>query len=304
MGKKIQAHLSMIGAEVLWGVSAPVGKIILAGGVLPMVLTDMRFVGAAVLFWIASLFGPKEHVPFRDMLAIFGASILAIVCNQVCFLIGLGITSPIDASIIPTTLPILTMLLAAMVLREPITMLKAGGVVIGCLGAVILIVSSNHDASNSSSIPGDLLILLSQFSFCCYLVFCKDLIARYSPVTLMKWMFTFASICVVPFTISDISAIRWSELTAGTSAGCIFYIVAPTFLSYLLLPIGQKNLRPTVTAIYNYIQPVVAVMVTILVGMGSLTIWNGVAMLLVFTGVFMVTRSRGRSDSKIRSSVK
>lgn len=241
MSKKIQAHLSMLGAEVLWGVSAPIGKVIIAGGVLPMVLTDMRFVGAAILFWIASVFGPKEKIPPRDMLAIFGASMLAIVCNQVCFLLGLEITSSINASIIPTTLPILTMLLAAVVLREPITLLKTAGVFVGGLGAVILIVSSTHDPSNSSSIQGDLLILLSQFSFCCYLVLCKGLIQRYSPVTLMKWMFTFASVCVVPFTIRDLSTLSWNSLTTGVILGCIFYIVGPTFLSYLLLPVGQKT---------------------------------------------------------------
>ena len=295
MNNKLSAHLSMIGAEVLWGISAPVGKVILAGGVLPMVLTDMRFVGAAILFWIVSFVEPKEHVTPRDMLAIFGASLLAIVGNQVSFLIGLEITSPIDASIIPTTLPILTMILAAIVLREPITSLKAGGVIVGGIGAVILIISSTHDANNTASIAGDILILFSQISFCCYLVFCKGLIARYSPVTLMKWMFTFAAICVVPFTVNDLAAVPWEYLSAIVIISCIFYVIGPTFLSYLLLPIGQKNLRPTVTAMYNYIQPVVAVIVTILVGMGILTFWNVSAMLLVFLGVFMVTNSRSRN---------
>lgn len=286
----------MTGAEILWGISAPVGKMILLGGIAPMVLTDMRLVGAALLFWIASLFGPREKVESRDFLPIFIASLLAITGNQVTFLIGLGITSPIDAGIIPTSLPILTMLLAAVVLREPITGLKTAGVVIGAVGAITLIVSSTTDSLNTGSAVGDLFIFFSQISFTCYLVFYKWLIAKYSPITLMKWMFTFSAVCVVPFTVTDIEATRWSALSGNVILECAFYVVGPTFLSYLLLPIGQKVLRPTLTAMYNYVQPVVAVFVAILVGMGCLTLWNFVAMLLVFLGVFLVTKSRGRQD--------
>lgn len=260
-----------------------------------MVLTDMRLVGAALLFWVFSFFAPRENVPVRDLGAIFVASLLAITGNQVSFLIGLEITSPIDASIIPTSLPILTMLLAAVVLREPITTLKAGGVLIGAVGAVTLIMHS-EGGQGGGSILGDLLVLFSQVSFSCYLVFYKHLIERYSAVTLMKWMFTFSAICVVPFTVSDIGNTQWCDVTAAASWGCIFYVVGPTFLSYLLLPIGQKMLRPTVTAMYNYVQPVVAVIFAIAIGMGCLTPWNFTAMLLVFVGVFMVTKSR----SKIR----
>lgn len=293
---KTGAHLAMIGAEVLWGVSAPAGKAILAGGILPMVLTDMRFAGGALLFWIASLFAPPEKVKPRDYISIFIAALLAIVGNQVTFLIGLEMTSPIDASIIPTSLPILTMLLAAAVLREPISGLKAGGVLVGAVGAVTLIMSGGNGSATSGSVVGDLCILFSQLSFTCYLVFYKGLIERYSPITLMKWMFTFATLCVVPFTFGDIASVQWTQVSSIAVAGSIFYVVGPTFLSYLLLPVGQRRLRPTVTAMYNYIQPVVAVLVAICVGMGTLTIWNVSAMILVFAGVFMVTKSRARHN--------
>lgn len=298
--KKMVSHLSMIGAEVLWGISAPAGKIILGGGVGAMLLTDMRLVGAAILFWIFSFFAPREHVSRHDLGAMFLASLLAITGNQVSFLIGLELTSPIDASIIPTSLPILTMLLAAMVLHEPITGLKAGGVLIGGVGAVTLIVSSGASAVSGGSGLGDLLVLFSQISFSCYLVFFKGLISRYSALTLMKWMFTFSAICVVPFTLGEITTTDWSAISEAAVIGCIFYVVGPTFLSYMLLPIGQKNLRPTVTAMYNYVQPVVAVIFAVAVGMGCLTFWNTISMFLVFGGVFMVTKSRSASVRSVK----
>lgn len=293
MKQKVISHTSMIGAEILWGISAPVGKIILQGGVAAMVLTDMRLVGAACLFWIASLFTPREKVSKRDLGLLFVASLLAITGNQVSFLIGLNITSPIDASIIPTSLPILTMILAALVLREPITALKAGGVVVGGIGALTLILGSSGCGS-TGSVAGDLLVLFSQISFACYLVFFKKLIGKYSAVTLMKWMFTFSAICVVPFTVNDIISTDWAAVTTEASWGCVFYVVGPTFLSYLLLPIGQKNLRPTLTAMYNYVQPVVAVIFAVAVGIDTMTVTSAIAMALVFGGVYMVTLSRGR----------
>lgn len=294
---KVMSHLSMIGAEVLWGISAPVGKIILAGSIGPMLLTDFRVAGAAILMWCVSFFFPQEKVSRKDYIAFFLASLLAITGNQVSFLLGLEITSPINASIIPTSLPILTMVLAAIVLREPISMLKVSGVILGAIGAVTLILSNETDTSNTGSIVGDLLILFSQISFSCYLVFFKGLIARYSPITLMKWMFTFASICIIPFSIPEIENTHWSVITSDAVIGTIFYVVGPTFLSYLLLPVGQRRLRPTLIAMYNYVQPIVAVGVTIMFGLGILTIWNFTSIVLVFIGVYLVTKSRAASHN-------
>lgn len=284
----------MIGAEMLWGAGAPVGKVILLGGITPMLFVNLRFVGATVLFWLISFVFPKEHVEPRDYIKIFGASLLAIVLNLVSYLIGLNKTSPVDAAIIPTVLPVITMVMAWAVLREPITGLKAAGVFVGAAGAVTLIVTGSHDNNNSASVLGDCLVLLSQISFCCYLVFFKGLISKYSPVTLMKWMFTFATICVLPFTAQEFWLQDWSSLSTVVILGCIFYIVGPTFLSFVLLPIGQRSLRPTVTAMYNYVQPIVALIIAVIAGLGRINVWNGTAMIMVFTGVYMVTRSRAR----------
>ena len=285
----------MIGAEFLWGVSAPLGKMILAAGMSPLLLTDCRMIGAAILFWLVSLFTVNEKVAPRDLLSMFFASLFGIVINQFCFISGLSLTSPVNASIITTSLPILTMVLAAIVLHEPVTKLKVGGVFLGAIGALILIIgSSSGDAGGSSS--GDLLVICAQLSFACYLVFFKKLIGKYRPVTLMKWMFTYASICVIPFTYGEWIRMDWSAAPSIVVWGAVAFAFGPTFLSYLLLPLGQKRLRPTVTAMYNYVQPIVASIVAVCTGLGRFTVANALAILLVFTGVFLVTRSKSRAQ--------
>lgn len=291
----------MIGAEFLWGVSAPLGKLILAGGMTPLLLTDCRMIGAAVLFWIISLFSKNEKVSPKDLLNMFFASLFGIVINQCCFIWGLSLTSPVNASIITTSLPILTMVLAAIVLHEPVTKLKVGGVFLGAIGALILIIGSSSGETGGAS-AGDLLVICAQLSFSCYLVFFKKLIGKYSPVTLMKWMFTYASICVIPFTYGEWINMDWVSAPSIVIWGAIAFVVGPTFLSYLLLPLGQKNLRPTVTAMYNYVQPIVASLVAVWAGIGKFTIANGIAIVLVFTGVFLVTRSKSRAQMLAESS--
>ncbi|MDE6448383.1 MAG: DMT family transporter, partial [Muribaculaceae bacterium] len=245
---RLKGHGAMLGAELLWGVSAPLGKAILAAGMSPLMLTNCRMVGAALLFWIVSLFTRREEVGHRDLLAMFFASLCGVVVNQCCFVWGLSLTSPVNASIITTALPIVTMVLAAVVLHEPVTRLKVGGVFLGAIGALVLIIGSASAGPGEGNMWGDLLVICALLSFSCYLLFFKGLIGRYSPVTLMKWMFTYSAICVIPFTYSDWIAMDWVAAPGVVTWGALAFVVGPTFLSYFLLPLGQRFLRPTVTA--------------------------------------------------------
>ena len=149
----------MLGAETMWGLSAPVGKAVLASGIAPLLLTEFRMLGAAVLFWTVSLFTKKEEVSSRDLLSIAFASLLGIIFNQGMFIFGLSLTSPVNASVITTSSPIITMIIAALFLGEPVTKLKAGGVFVGAIGAFILIAGGTGAASagQPSSVWGDLL---------------------------------------------------------------------------------------------------------------------------------------------------
>lgn len=292
---KVKGHGAMLGAEFMWGVGAPLGKVILAGSITPVLLTDFRIIGAAALFWIFSLFTKQESVTPKDLLAMFFASLLGILFNQGMFLFGLSHTSPINASIITTSLPIVTLVMAALILREPVTKLKLGGVFLGAVGALILI-TGGTSAAGTGSMLGDMMVLAAQVSFSCYLVFFKRLTSKYSPVTLMKWMFTYAAICVVPFSCSEWMATDWDAVPADEWWMAAAFVLGPTFISYLLLPVGQKNLRPTVTSMYNYVQPIVASAVAVWAGMDEFTVAKAVAIVLVFAGVFFVSKSKSRAD--------
>lgn len=251
-------------------------------------------IGAALLFWIASFFTKRERVERSDMLHIFFASMLGIILNLGMFLYGVQLTSPVNASIISTISPILTMSLAALFLREPITKKKSGGVIIGGLGAILLITNSAHASGISGNIIGDVLCILAQTCYSCYLVFYKGLTTKYSPMTLMKWMFTFSALSSLPFTYSEFANFNFGNIPDLAIYGICFIVIGPTFISYLLLPIGQKNLRPTIISSYNYIQPVVSTIVAISWGLDNFNLLKIASILLIFIGVFMVSRSKSR----------
>lgn len=200
---------------------------------------------------------------------------------------------PIDASIVTTTAPIATMIVAAIYLKEPVTGKKVIGIFLGSIGALTLILSSQGSTDGKGgSIPGDLLCLLAQISFSFYLAIFKGLISRYNIFTLMKWMFTYAAICFIPFSYHEVSTIHFHEISTSTWACVAYVIVGGTFLAYILMMIGQKTLRPTVISMYNYVQPIVGTSVSILLGMGTFGIAKGIAVALVFTGVYIVTQSK------------
>lgn len=298
---KIRGHASLWAANIVWGLNAPICKGVLRSGanpegIDPFALSAYRMAGACLLFWTASLLLPRERVAPGDLLRLFFASLFGIQLNQILFLRGLSLTSPVDASIIATLVPVLTMALAALFLREPITRLKAGGVLLGLAGALLLVFTSRHDAQQPSSIGGDLLCIVSTVSYATYLTAFRDTIVRYAPVTVMKWMFLFAAAAALLIYRPQLAAVDYGALSARTWAGIAFVVVGATFLSYLTVPVGQRYLRPTVVAMYNYLQPVVAVLFTVAVGLGTFGTVEAAAAACVFAGVWLVTQSKSRAQ--------
>ena len=292
MNNALKSHAAMLTANVSWGLMSPMAKIVMATGIIsPLVLTDLRIMGAMFLFWLASFFMPAEHVNHRDLARLFVASLLAIVFNQGSFIFGVSLTSPADASIITTSMPLWAMVLAALFLKEPITGKKVLGIAAGASGALLLIMgngATDHVASSSltlRSVAGDLLVLTAQLSYAAYLVFFKGFARKYSLVTIMKWMFTYAFIITLPLSCR------------GQAWGAIaFIVVAATFLSYMFIVVGQKYLRPTVAGMYNYVQPIVACIVSICLGMDHLNAVKLAAICLIFSGVYLVSISRTKSQ--------
>lgn len=304
--KALIAHLSMFGACAGWGLMAPVGKDAMTHGFDGITMVTFRVVGACVLFLIASLWAPKEHVPRRDKLMFSGAALFGLLLNQCCYTLGLSITSPINASIVTTSMPIFAMLLAALILKEPITGKKALGVLMGCSGALMLILTSAaHADGKVGDIRGDLLCLFAQFSFALYLSLFNPLIRRYNVFTVNKYMFLWATLILLPFTFGHVKGVVLGEPIPARTWWEVTYVVGVgTFLCYILTMIGQRTLRPTVVSVYNYVQPIVSVGASLIMGIGVLKPTHAVAVVLVFSGVWLVTKSKSRRDMELAKSKK
>lgn len=295
----VKGHAAMLGANVMWGLMAPVVKLVLGFGLItPIVLVDFRMAGAAALFWLTSLFMPREHVPLPDILRLFGAGMLGVCFNQGCFIVGVSLTTPGEASLVTTTMPMWVMLLAWGILHEPISMKKAGGIILGAAGALILVLGSSAGRADAPNPPlGDAIVLMAQLSYALYLTLYRNFIRKYSLVTLMKWMFLSAAIVSLPLSSRALMSTPWAEVSAVEWAGVVAVVIGATYIAYICIMIGQKNLRPTIVGMYNYVQPIVATAVGIWLGLDSFTLLKGVAVVLIFSGVWLVTVSRSKVGS-------
>ena len=294
----IIAHLSMFMACAFWGLMAPLGKDAMTHGIDGMDLVAFRVAGGAMLFWLTSLFVRHEHVPVRDIMGFAGAGFLGIVTNQCLYTLGLSITSPVNASIVTTSMPIFAMILSALILKEPITGKKACGVLMGCSGALILILTSAAAVSDKvGDIRGDLLCLGAQFSFALYLSLFNPLIKRYTVFTTNKWMFLWASVFIIPLSMGHIMETDWPRVPEKTWWEVAYVVFFGTYVGYILTMIGQRTLRPTVVSVYNYVQPIVSVTASLILGIALLKWSQALAVALVFSGVWLVTKSRARADS-------
>lgn len=293
----------MLTASTMWGLMAPLGKDAMAHGITGFDMVGIRVTGGALLFWLANMVGKAFHrkdkerdnvrlSDHKELMWLFGAGMFAIVFNQCNYIIGLSITSPLNASIMTTTMPIITMVLAALILKEPITTRKIGGLVLGCFGALSIILTSAGGAREGGVLLGDLMCIGGQFSYAFYLTKFKDVVSRHSAITCQKWMMTFAALMVMPFALPSLVEVPWRELSAVTYAETVFVVVGGTFFSFLCGTTAQRILAPTTIAMYNYVQPIVACSLSVLLGLGIFGWSHVLAILLVFTGVYLVTHKR------------
>ena len=300
-----KGHVAMLFANMVWGIMSPVSKTVLMSGLIsPIALSAMRIAGGALLFWLCSLLLPRsvvkrEKVAPRDMLKIFMASLLIITANQALYIIGIGFTSPIDSSVMSTITPIFTMIFAAIFISMPIIWLKASGVALGLGGALMLVFSDpGGDTHASNQLLGDSLCLIAQVCAALYYVLFSGIITRYSAFTLMKWMFLFSAITYVPCAMPWIVEVQFSAIGIDVWLSIAYIIVFATFLGYLLIPISQRVLKPTVVSMYNYFQPLTAALLTAILGIGEFGPMKIAATGLIFAGVWFVTQSRGGVKSE------
>lgn len=278
--------------SVIYGVNYTVAK-----GVMPQFLEPLGFIfiraaGAAILFWFLHLAGIREKVSPKDfgLMAICG--LFGVAMNQMLFFSGLNLTSPINASIMLTINPILVLIAASIILKERLSWRKITGITIGLFGAWVVVTYGKSVQFGSNTLLGDLLVFGNAASYTVYLVLVKPLMKKYHPVTVMKWVFLFGFIYVIPFGTSQFIQIKWQSFTPAVWGSVAFVVVATTFLAYLLNVYAMKKVSPTVVSVYIYNQPVVASITAVAIGMDTLNVAKVVAAALIFFGVYLISFSK------------
>ena len=262
----------------------------------PLALFSIRSVCAGALFWLISLFLPKEKVDRRDYPKMFLASFLGYFCCQLSFLMAIPQVTPMTSSIVSSLSPIYTMFIAAVAIKEPVSFKKVAGVLVSFGGMLLLIFGGmNASGVQENSIRGILLLIVNGLSFALYLGIFKPLISKYSVCTFMKWIFLFSTLMSVPFTCGELVRLDWGGIPSPILLELGFLVFFATFVSYYLIPYGQKRLRPTLVSMYAYVQPIIATAISICIGMDVLTWQKIVSALLVFAGVIIVSRSPSRT---------
>lgn len=295
----MKGHILIMLANILFGASMPVFKYLLTADVPPEAITIMRAIFACMMFWLVSFFMPKEKVLPKDLCLLFVCALCGVGINQWLFVIGLKNSSPVNASIIATAVPIFVLLLAALVLKEPITAKKSLGVFLGVSGGLLLVFNSTQTTSGTNSLWGDMLMLLNQLMYSVYLVLSKPLSRRYSSVIMMKWMFLFSTLALAPFCLQYMQYVpMFHRETFNVSQlyALLYLLFGATFVSFMLIPMALKQIRPTTVSMYNYVQTIIASAIAVAVGQDTFSMQKLLSAALVFVGVYLVTQSKKRKD--------
>ena len=291
MEKKI-GNLACFMAYAIFGFNIISCKnIAIDGHITPMALFCLRSFGATALFWLWSLFSaPREQIERKDLWKVALASFLGLFLTQVSFLFAITQTTAIDVSIMSTLTPIMTLIISAIVIKERITWSGVAGIALSMAGVLIIIFNSISIGSgaDSTSIWGILGMFCNTLCFATYVGVFKPLIQKYPVVTFMKWMFLFSSLMALPFAFSAFKASDLAAVPTDVMGQVIYVVVAATFIAYFLIPIGQKRLRPVVVCMYTYVQPVIAMVIALALGLDTLSVLKIAAALLVFIGVGLV----------------
>ncbi len=289
MGNKLKAHLAILAANIIYGVNyIAVGTANLGTNSWKSIAL-FRAAGALILLWIASAFIKSPKIKKKDIWKFIIAGLTGVTICQSLLIVGIQNSSPINASVIMMLNPLFVMILAAIMLRFPITKIKALGTIVGSSGAIFLILSSANSAYSSNVLFGDLITLTNAVIYGFYLVWTKPLIRKYGAITVMKYTFLFGCIPVIGFGLKPTMEINYSEISIMAYAALTFIVIGATFLTYLLNVVGLRYINPTTVSAYVYLQPIIASVIAVFIGEDTFSWHKLVSILLVFVGVYLVS---------------
>lgn len=291
MSKRTLAILAAIGATTIYGINHTVAKGVMPNYVQPFGFILLRVSGAALLFWLISLFGPKEKIDKKDWVRIVVCALLGMVINMLSFFKGLQLSTPINSAVLVTITPIFVVVLSAFFLKERITLNKGLGVFLGFVGAIGLILFGAEVRQDAPNIPlGNFLFVINATAYGAYLIVVKKLIEKYHPFTLMKWLFTIALIINLPITLPDVLAMDWASIPLWAYGSIAFVIIGTTFLTYLFNVFALTQLKASTIGAFMYMQPLVGILFALSTGKDHLTLIKLVATAFVLVGVYLASK--------------
>lgn len=287
----LRAHGITLGAFICFGLMSPLCKWAMESGLVSGVsMAGFRLCGAALLFWAVSPVVPRQRVERGDWLPLIIMSLCGMGINQFCYVLGVQHTSPTNACVATTSTPVFTFILSAVFLHAAVTLRRVAGLIIAAAGALVLILGSQMEGGRSGSPVGDAICLFSQLSVSFYFVFFSGVIKKYHPVVLMRWLFLISAVLTAPLWLHEMLSMPWKQLGPAEIWGSAYVVFFGSFISYLLMIVGQRHLEPATVTAYNYIQPVIAAVVGVSLGVDALTWQKVVAVICIAAGVWAISR--------------
>ena len=291
MSKRTLAIIAAIGATTIYGLNHTIAKGVMPHYVDAFGFVLLRVLGATALFWLVSIWGPKEKIEKKDYLRLLVCALFGMGVNMLVFFKGLSLSTPINSAVLITTTPIIVLILSSILIKEKIVRRKVFGIFIGLLGAMGLILFSTEIRQDAPNIPlGNFLILLNSFFYGTYLILAKILISKYHPFTFMKWLFSLGILICLPFGYQEFVEIEWSLLPFDIIWRIVFVIIGTTFLTYLFNVFALTQLKASTLSAFVYLQPLIGILYALGTGKDTLTTIKIVAAALVFIGVYLSSR--------------
>ena len=291
MDKRTLALLAALGATTIYGLSHTIAKEVMPTHIQGFGFVQVRLLGAAILFWLVSLFIPQQKIDRADFPKMLLCALFGMVINMLSFFKGIELSTPINSAVLITITPILVFVFSAILIKERLLLPRIVGVILGFIGALVLIVFGNEIRLDAPNIPlGNALFVINASFFGMYLVLVKSLSAKYTTVHLLKWLFLFGFIMALPISYPEFSKVSWSTLPFEAIWRFGYVIVGTTFMTYLLNVYALKQLKASTVGVFTYLQPLIGIGYAILVGADGLTVYKLVAGGVVLLGVYLVTK--------------
>lgn len=294
MNRTVLAHIALTMVAIIYAANYLIAKAVLDPAyIAPFGFILLRVTAAVIVFWLADLLFFKTKVDRKDLPYLAMCGLFGVAINQLCFFAGLKLTVPINASLLMTTTPILVFVTASLILRERLSYRKLVGVVLGLIGAVMLITKGFAEQfSQSGTFWGDILIVINASSYAVYLVIIKKMMVKYSPLGVIKWVFTFGWVPVFLLGAWDLPMIEWAQMPTEAYWAVAYVLALTTIAAYFLNAWSLSVVSPTVTSIYIYLQPLLTTLFSVMFAKDHLDSVKLMSGMLIILGVFLASSAR------------